>query len=242
MTQYFQKYYRDFTSFVEKPADDSNRRVTMQQKLRRSQDLSGRPHASPDKGSYASFISNSLDHHGKSRENPNIFSELSGPPTFPVVSTGYQHPEFTSTGTKSSTLSTSGGPSDHSTGRNTGDTSSPGLNRGGCPTGTVDNPMSAIHVPYQPSGIGPAGAPDQASVSASSGVPFKPAPRDQLHSTLKTNESDSTLDADLTADTSTLSLATTMADNNFQEGLAQLDANIAKLQQSLRNSQLSSTL
>lgn len=65
---------------------------------------------------------------------------------------------------------------------------------------------------------------------------------EQLHSTLRSNDSDSTLDADVTSDSSTLSMATTLADNKFQEGLAQLDANIAKLQRSLRDSQLSTTM
>ena len=67
---------------------------------------------------------------------------------------------------------------------------------------------------------------------------------DYLHSTLRDNQSDTTLaEPDMSsASVSTLSLGTTLADNAFQEGLAQLDANIAKLQQSLKTSRLGSTL
>lgn len=71
-----------------------------------------------------------------------------------------------------------------------------------------------------------------------------PDTTEHLHSTLRSSQSDSTLaESDVSSESiSSISLATTMADNAFQEGLAQLDANIAKLQQSLRSSRHNSTL
>lgn len=62
-----------------------------------------------------------------------------------------------------------------------------------------------------------------------------------LHSTFKS--SDSTLaEQDVSSlSVSSVSLGTTLADNAFQEGLAQLDANIAKLQASLKSSRFNSS-
>lgn len=76
----------------------------------------------------------------------------------------------------------------------------------------------------------------------STGSPILPSSDDDhLHSTLVTTDSESTLnDFDLTS-LSTVSMATTITDSAFQDGLAKLDANIAKLQLSLRASKLSST-
>ena len=83
---------------------------------------------------------------------------------------------------------------------------------------------------------------DSLSASAVSSIDGGSNEAEQLHSTLKSEDS-TLLDADTSVSTvSTLSMGTTVADNVFQEGLAQLDANIARLQQSLMSSRLSSTL
>ena len=197
MTQYFQKY-------LPEEADRLSSSAT--EKL---------PTASPDKKVYLGSPSSSPSHVKRlwEKTDDKLVGHQPNPPiTHSLLSSmRYQPPEFTSTGSQSTTAMTG---------------SSSNL--------SPVNRLSAGAPLTSSSKLLLAGAP----VPADSAGPV----HEQLHSTLKSNDSDSTLDADLTSDTSTLSMATTLADNKFQEGLAQLDANIAKLQQSLRNSQLSSTM